>query len=150
MLDQVVHGRGGLVPFIISPPPERARRMLARCALQYGALLIVVELLGVVSGPAATQEARRSEPSQTKRKVPEGLSFAHALFRQRKFEMAAEEYRRFLDSGPTALDAADARFGRANALLFQGRYKDARSAFEEFVERTPDGPRATYGKVSSR
>ena len=99
-------------------------------------------LLGLLIAPAAAQETRTAAPSQVKQRVPEGLNFAHGLFRQRRFDLAADEYRRFLDSGPTAQDAADARFGLANAWLFQGRYKEARRAFQDFLEKAPDPPRA--------
>ncbi|HMF36678.1 MAG TPA: tetratricopeptide repeat protein, partial [Isosphaeraceae bacterium] len=99
-------------------------------------------LLGLLVAPTAAQETRTAAPSQVKRRVPEGLNFAHGLFRQRRFDLAADEYRRCLDSGPTAQDAADARFGLANALLFQGRYKEARRAFQDFLEKAPDHPRA--------
>jgi TolA-binding protein len=64
------------------------------------------------------------------------------LLRQRKFDLAAEEYERFLATRPTGQDAEDARFGLANARLFQGRHKDARKAFQEFLETAPKHPRA--------
>ena len=99
-------------------------------------------LLGLLNAPTAAQETRPAEPTQAKRRVPEGLNFANGLFQQRKFDLAAEEYRRFLDSGPTAPDATDARFGLANALLFQGRYKEARRTFEDFLEKAPNHARA--------
>jgi TolA-binding protein len=78
----------------------------------------------------------------TLRRVPDGLRFAHGLLRQRKFDLAAEEYDRFLATGPTGLDRLDARFGLANARLYQGRYAEARRAFEEFLKGAPDDPRA--------
>ena len=76
------------------------------------------------------------------RRIPESLSFAHGLFRQRKFDLAADEYQRFLESRPSPADANDARFGLASARLFQGRYKEARRAFQDFLEKAPDHPRA--------
>jgi len=145
MLDQIVQGRGGLVPFIVSALLERARFSLARRVLPVGAAQAVCGLgvlLGSLIAPAAAQDTRTTAPSQVQRQVPEGLNFAHGLFRQRRFDLAADEYRRFLDSGPTAEDADDARFGLANALLFQGRYKEARRAFQDFLEKAPDHPRA--------
>lgn len=145
MLDQVVQGRGGLVPFIVFALPERAGISFARCVLPGGAAQVLLGLgvlIGLLIAPAVAQETRTAAPSQVKQRVPEGLNFAHGLFRQRRFDLAADEYRRFLDSGPTAQDAADARFGLANAWLFQGRYKDARRAFQDFLEKAPDPPRA--------
>jgi TolA-binding protein len=72
----------------------------------------------------------------------EGLSFANGLFRQRKFDLAAEEYHRFLASGPATADADEARFGLASARLFQGRYKEARAAFQDFLDKAPHHSRA--------
>jgi len=69
------------------------------------------------------------------------LRFANGLRRQRKYELAAEEYERFLKSGPTGPDRADARFGLANSRLYQGRYADARRAFDEFLGDARDDPR---------
>ena len=76
------------------------------------------------------------------RRAPEGLIFAHGLFRQRKFDLAAEEYERFLATGPSAGDSDDARFGLASARLFQGRYKEARKAFQDFLDHAPRHPRS--------
>src|SRR5208337_3436121 len=131
--------------FIVFALAERARISFARCVLPGGpaqVLLGLGVLIGLLIAPAVAQETRTAAPSQVKRQVPEGLNFAHGLFRQRRFDLAADEYRRFLDSGPTAEDAADARFGLANALLFQGRYKEARRAFQDFLDKAPDHPRA--------
>jgi TolA-binding protein len=70
------------------------------------------------------------------------LSFANGLFRQRKFNLAAEEFQRFLASGPARDDADEARFGLANARLFEGRYKEARQAFRDFLDGAPTHSRA--------
>ncbi|MGO9916113.1 MAG: tetratricopeptide repeat protein, partial [Isosphaeraceae bacterium] len=146
MLDQVVQGRGGLVPFIVSGLPERAGCSIPRWTVRGVASLFVmhglVGWLGLSIAPLAAQETRTAPASQAQRRLPEGLSFAHGLFRQRRFDLAAEEYQRFLNSSPSDQDAADARFGLANAWLFQGRYKDARRAFREFLDKSSDHPRA--------
>ncbi len=94
------------------------------------------------AGPAEAQEARAVPRSSSERRIPESLSFAHGLFRQRKFDLAAEEYQRFLESGPSPADANDARFGLASARRFQSRYKEARRAFQDFLDKAPDHPRA--------
>ncbi len=39
-------------------------------------------------------------------------------------------------------DAADARFGLANARLFQGEYARAREQFEAFLKQAADHPNA--------
>jgi TolA-binding protein len=73
----------------------------------------------------------------SERPIPEALNFANGLFRDRRWEMAAEEYERFLKGTKPGPDADDARFGLANARLFQGRYDQARKNFEEFLKAAP-------------
>jgi TolA-binding protein len=52
--------------------------------------------------------------------------------RQRKFDLAAEEFERILKSAASRPEIQDARFGLANARLFQGRYSEAMRAFDDF------------------
>ncbi len=101
-----------------------------------------VATLGLVAIPALAQESQPRSASPSGRPIPEELAFAHGLFRQRKFDLAAEEYQKFLDSKPIRSDADDARFGLASARLFQGRYKEARQGFRQFLDAAPDHPRA--------
>jgi TolA-binding protein len=63
------------------------------------------------------------------------------LLRQRKYDLAAEEYERFMRSGARGPDLADARFGLATARLYQGKFPEAHRAFEDFLKTAPDGPR---------
>ncbi|MGC8643580.1 MAG: tetratricopeptide repeat protein, partial [Isosphaeraceae bacterium] len=91
---------------------------------------------------ARAQEPAADAASSSPRQVPEELSFANGLLRERKFDLAALEYQRFLDSQPAGQDAADARFGLATARLFQGRYKEAKQAFQQFLEQAPRHRRA--------
>ena len=93
-------------------------------------------------------EARAQQASDPARKIPEALGFANNLYRNRRYDLAAEEYQKFLQSGRPvdAADAADARFGLGNARLFLGQYKEARQAFEEFVRLAPDHPNAPTGR----
>jgi TolA-binding protein len=111
----------------------RSIRRIAR------AIAVVFLLTSPVMAQQAESNPASSPPSN---QVSEGLRFAHGLFRQRKFDLAAEEYQRFLDSGPSGADADIARFGLASARLFQGRYKEARAAFQSFLEKAPHDPRA--------
>lgn len=97
---------------------------------------VVAALLAVVARGASTGQ---DEPA---RRIPEALRFAHGLFSQRKFDLAAEEYQRFLDTKPEPADEDDALFGLACARLFQGRYKDSRAAFQEFLRLAPNHSRA--------
>src|SRR5262249_39155704 len=84
---------------------------------------------GAGAGSASTRPAARQ--------VPESLNFANGLFRDRRYEMAADEYERFLKGAKPGPDADEARFGLANARLFQGRYDQARRQFEEFLKAAP-------------
>jgi TolA-binding protein len=84
-------------------------------------------------------DVRREGP---RRRIPDALRFAHGLLRQRKFDLAAEEYERFLATRPGGADRLDALFGLANARLDQGRYADSLRAFGEFLEAAPDDARA--------
>src|SRR5262249_19035955 len=88
------------------------------------------------------QEGPSSVRATEPRALPRQLAFAHGLFRERKFDLAAEEYRRFLEQDGVGPDADDARFGLAAARLYQGKYKEARAAFEEFLAKAPRHPRA--------
>jgi cellulose synthase operon protein C len=82
------------------------------------------------------------------RQIPEGLNVANGLYRLRRYDLAIEEYEKFLQSNQprTEADVGDAWFGLGNARLFLGKYKDARQAFEEFVKVTPDHPFAPTGR----
>jgi TolA-binding protein len=100
---------------------------------------LVMALTGQVT---SAQEPARPNGAADARRLPESLRLANGLLRERKFDLAAAEYERFLASGPTGQDADDARFGLAHALLFQGRYKESRRAFQVFLDRSPRHPRA--------
>src|SRR5262249_45324373 len=105
----------------------------------------LVLVLGTL--PAWAQNPPGREPQGAaaagERQVPEALNFANGLFRDRRYEMAAEEYERFLKGARPGPDADEARFGLANARLFQGRYDQARKSFEEFLKAAPNHPNAS-------
>jgi len=100
--------------------------------------------------PSARGQALSPAPSRAEapRAVPETLAFANSLYRERRYDLAAEQFELFLRQakpGPDAVpdpDAADARFGLGNARLFLGQYREARRAFEEFARLAPDHPQA--------
>lgn len=94
---------------------------------------------GRESGASGT---RTGTPGPGSRQVPEALNFANGLFRERRYEMAAEEYERFLKGARPGPDADEARFGLANARLFQGRYDQAKREFQDFLKGAPDHPSA--------
>ena len=80
-------------------------------------------------------------PSSSSRRLPDALKFAAGLLRQKKYDLAAEEYERFANSGATGKDLDDARFGLATARLYLGNYREARRAFDEFLKDAPADPR---------
>jgi cellulose synthase operon protein C len=132
------------VPCISLEVQERTGRALPRL-LRMGLVGIGLNVIGTLILLASTvwaQDTKVSSASSPSRRIPDELNFAHGLFRQCKFDLAAEEYQRFLDKGPSGSDADDARFGLASAHLFQGRYKEARRDFEDFLARAPRHARA--------
>src|SRR5439155_22791385 len=94
------------------------------------------------SGREASKSTTAGAAAAPARQVPEAMNFANGLFRERRYEMAAEEYERFLKGAKPGPDADEARFGLAHARLFQGRYDQARRQFEEFLKAAPDHPNA--------
>ena len=120
----------------VDPAGDRAGRSRVGSALLAAALLAVV-----APGVGTAQDAPADAPAPARR-IPEALRFAHGLFSQRKFDLAAEEYQRFLDTKPEPADEDDALFGLACARLFQGRYKESRNAFQEFLRLAPNHARA--------
>ena len=70
------------------------------------------------------------------------MNFANGLFRERRYDLAAKEYQRFLETAKPGAESIEARFGLANARLFQGDYAKARVEFEDFLRAAPDHPNA--------
>ncbi len=89
--------------------------------------------------PAAKRPAVESTSRQA---ASDSLRFANGLLRQKKFELAAQEYERILKAGAAGPERDDARFGLGNAWLSLGRYREARGAFDDFLKGAPDDPRA--------
>jgi cellulose synthase operon protein C len=124
------------------PSPESGVSRWARSTRLPMVTLVVVLVMGPDAWPTLGQQpagsggiAAGTSPS---RRVPEALNFANGLFGERRYELAAQEYERFLRDGkPSPADAAEARFGLANARLFQGEYAKARTQFEEFLRQAP-------------
>jgi TolA-binding protein len=72
----------------------------------------------------------------------EALRFAYELLGQRKYDLAGEEFERLIRSGASGHELIDARFGLANARLYQSRYREARTSFGEFLAAAPGDSRA--------
>ncbi|MFO0908660.1 MAG: hypothetical protein U0794_09920 [Isosphaeraceae bacterium] len=126
------------MPSITPAPPQRRDRSPQPQGAYGSAILgswshrgrashrLAAALLALSMGSSLQAQApdtRTAPPSgeASSRRVPEALNFANGLFRERRYEMAATEYERFLREGkPTPSEAAEARFGLANSRLFQG------------------------------
>jgi cellulose synthase operon protein C len=108
--------------------------------------LVLALVGGMIPGEPALvrgQDPPRSETgAAAPRRVPEALNFANGLLRDRRYELAAEEYERFLQGAKPGPDADEARFGLAHARLSQGQYDKARRAFKAFLDAAPDHPNA--------
>ena len=74
--------------------------------------------------------------------VPENLKFANGLYQQRRYDLAAEEFQKYLAENAKANtdDVANATYALATCRLFLGQYAEARKAFDEFLTRSPKHP----------
>ena len=122
----------------------RSLARIVKAQSNRGMACSIVLLLMVVAESRAYVQSPPRRSTAPARKIPDSLRFAHGLFRQRRYDLAAEAYQKFLDAdpAPAVADADDARFGLASARLLQGRYKEARSAFREFLRVAPNHAQA--------
>jgi len=131
---------------LFSPTKERGSREKRAWRLCSPVFRGLVALAGTFAWPAALpgQEPapKGGAGSSAARPRADALTFANGLLRQRKFELAAEEYERFLNAGATGSERNDARFGLGSARLSMGRYREARQAFDDFLKEAPADPRA--------
>jgi TolA-binding protein len=93
------------------------------------------------SAPSERLEEDSPGGPATPRRVPDALKFANGLLRQKKYDLAAEEYERFAKSGAKGRDLDDARFGLATARLYEGNFKESSRAFDEFIKSAPHDAR---------
>ena len=94
--------------------------------------------LSIGQGPAPKQ----SSAAPTAQPESDALKFANGLLRQKKFELAAEEYERILSAGVGEADRYEALIGLGTARLSIGRYREARESFSAFLKGAPNDPRA--------
>ena len=71
----------------------------------------------------------------------EQLDFANGLYERQIFDLALDEYNKYLQYFPEGQFAADAYFGRAECLFFSEQYEPAGQAYQIFIERYPDNAR---------
>src|SRR4051812_24245665 len=119
--------------------------------------LVSLLILAIVAPPGSTGVRGQASPgpgpgraagagAPGARQIPEEVNFANRLFRERRYDLAAESYERFLKGAKPGPDADDARFGLANARLSQGRYDQARRQFEEFLKAAPNHSNAATAR----
>jgi len=127
-----------------SPRPVEPRRRRARPALAGALLLAAWPLPAPGQGPTTiTSTPRRAADSA---RGPDGPDFANGLLRDRRYDLAAEEYERFLKTAKPGPGSDEARFGLANARLFQGKFAEARRQFEAFLQVAPTHPSAATAR----
>lgn len=107
-------------------------------------------------GPAGNPTPVVSRPAPpaagAARPAADALGFANKLYRERRYDLAAEEYEQVLRAAQggtteaTADEVAGAWFGLGNARLSLQRYKEARQAFEGFLKAAPDHPNALLAR----
>lgn len=97
-----------------------------------GVVLLAAVIATLVVEPAKAQDSSLD------------LKFANGLFQQRRYDLAADEYRKFLDANPksTTPEVAGATYAFATCKLFLGQYAEARKAFDDFLALAPDNPNA--------
>ncbi len=119
---------------------ETRRLVIAPAAFLLGAIVLAAAQIS----PGATDDldTAKREPASD-RVVPEELNFAAGLYQQRRYDLAAEEYQKFLARNPRGRDAADALYGLAGSKLMISQYEDARAAYREFLKRAPGDPRSS-------
>ncbi len=64
------------------------------------------------------------------------LDFANGLYRQEKFQLAAEEYEQYLTKNPAGPEEDQARFYLGESLLQLRRLKEASQSFQKVWEKS--------------
>lgn len=109
-------------------------------------LVILAVSAGGSNSVAQTKGAdgnnRVAAAEKESRRLPQALRFANGLLLENRYELAADEYSRFLKDGATGLDAAEAHYGLARARLFLNQYEESRAEFRAFLQAAPEHPNA--------
>ena len=121
-----------------------------RGALQALVVLAAAGTLALVSGEVsvfrtdqrAYRQFERGDYQESSAAFADPLWKGVALFRQGDFALSATTL--------ASLDTADAAYNRGNALVMQGRYKDAITAYERALELRPDWDDATNNRDIAR
>lgn len=128
--------------WIVHRNSPKIRRLVFACAILLGASIVFIVATARFSSAATDDRNAARRETATDRVVPEELNFAAGLYQQRRYDLAAEEYQKFLARNPNGQDAADALYGLAGSKLMISQYEDARAAYREFLKRAPGDPRS--------
>ncbi|MCU0977790.1 MAG: tetratricopeptide repeat protein [Pirellulaceae bacterium] len=91
-----------------------------------------------LSAPAAVLAAAETTPAMTVETAEDVYAVAVSHYSGGRWQMAADEFTRFLRQYPDHSQAASALFFRAEALVQQGQHAEARKGYLDFIEREPD------------
>ncbi|MFC1576884.1 tetratricopeptide repeat protein [Candidatus Omnitrophota bacterium] len=106
----------------------------ARC------IALIFYLIAAFYVRPATCEGEPTAPS-------EQLDFAHGLFQRSLYDMAVNEYKKFISSFPKNNDLHEAYFGIAESRFFSRSYEDAIEAYRVYIDRFPDGQKAALSNL---
>jgi TolA-binding protein len=91
-----------------------------------------------LSVQAAALVAAETTPAPTAETAEDAYAVAVSHYSGGRWQLAAEEFTRFLREYPDHSQAASALFFRAEALVQQGRHADARKGYLDFAAREPE------------
>ena len=90
-----------------------------------------------LSVQAAVLAAAETTPATTVETAEDVYAVAVSHYSGGRWQMAADEFTRFLRQYPDHSQAASALFFRAEALVQQGKHAEARKGYLDFAEREP-------------
>jgi cellulose synthase operon protein C len=91
-----------------------------------------------LSAQAAVLAAAETTPATTVETAEDVYAVAVGHYSGGRWQLAADEFTRFLRQYPEHSQAASALFFRAEALVQQGKHAEARKGYLDFAEREPD------------
>ncbi len=104
-------------------------------------MLTVTAIIGFLISLSAYNAALAGtvKPDATPTQPTQALAAANGLLNRGLFELAAPEYRTFIDQNPTGEETRTARYGLSVCLFRMGRHADAVVELETLSKRS-DGP----------
>lgn len=86
--------------------------------------------------------AQIENPAVGDNQVDSDLKFGLELFKNKMFDLAEEQFNKFLQQYPTSPSASQARYYLAMSQLDQKKYADAATSFQNFAVQYPNDPQA--------